>query len=578
MSGTTLEAHRPLVRGHRHMIVAGHYLAAEVGFAVLEGGGNAIDAGVAAGLALGVVQSDIVNIAGVAPIILRDGASGEVTTISGLGPWPKAMTPTLFRDQHGGRIPEGVLRTVVPAAPDAWITALERHGTMAFGDVAAGAIRLARNGFVMYPAMATVLAEKAAGYARWSSSRAIYLPGGKPPPVGAVFVQNDLAGTLQHMADQEAAAATAGRAAGLEAARAAFYRGDIAQAIVRFHREEGGLLTADDLAAFSVGLEPPERVAFGGMDVFACGPWCQGPALLQALRLLDAEAVRHHGHNTPEAVHQIVEALKLAFADREHWYGDPRVINVPMKALLSDDYSALRRTLIRPDEAWPDLPPAGDPVQEVAALPSVAADNASAAEPGAALDTSYVCAIDAAGNVFSATPSDTSFDMPVVPGTGLCPSSRGSQSWADPAHASSVAPGKRPRLTPNPALAIGRDGTLMPFGTPGGDVQTQAMLQVFLNIVVHGMNPQAAVEAPRVATMSFPNSFEPHAHYPGRLQLEGRIAAETGDALAARGHDIAWWPDWSWAAGAMCAIVRHPKTGVLEGAADPRRPAYALGW
>ena len=570
-----IDAARPVIRARKHAIVAGHYLAAEAGFAILEAGGNAIDAGVAAGIALGVVHSDLVNVAGVAPIILYSAKSGRVETISGLGTWPAAVTPDLFQRAHGGHIPPGVLRSVVPAAPDAWITALERHGTMRFGEVAEASIRLARDGFVMYPLMATVIANKAESYRRWPSNAAIYLPGGSPPAAGDVFVQADLARSLQYMADEERAAA-GDRLAGLDAARAAFYRGDIAAAIARFHRENDGLMREEDLASFRVAVEPPERVSVAGTEVYACGPWCQGPALLQALRLLDTDALARQGHNSAEALHTMVEALKLAFADRERWIGDPRFVEVPTAALLSDAYIARRRALIRAHEAWPGMPPAGDPrggEGEVRAPPEAAAGPAEAAH-----DTSYVCTIDAEGNVFSATPSDISFDSPVIPGTGLCASSRGAQSWAEPSHASSVAPGKRPRLTPNPALAIREGAFVMPFGTPGGDVQIQAMLQTFVNIVVCGMNPQAAVEAPRFATMSFPNSFEPHDYHPGRLMLEARIPEAAGETLARWGHGVEWWPEWAWPAGAMCVLVQDLERGIISAGADPRRPAYALGW
>ena len=350
-----IDALRPVIRGHKHAIVAGHYLAAEAGFAILEAGGNAIDAGVAAGIALGVVHSDLVNVAGVAPIILYSAKTGQVETISGLGTWPAAMTPDLFMREHDGHIPVGPLRTVVPSAPDAWITALERHGTMTFGEVAEASIRLARDGFIMYPLMASVIGKKVEAYSRWPSNAEIYLPGGRPPAVGDLFVQTDLGRSLQYMADEERAAG-GDRAAGLDAARAAFYRGDIAAAIVNYHRENGGLLTADDLASFKVGVEPPERVTIEGIDVYACGPWCQGPTLLQALRLLDTKALAAHGHNSPEALHMMAEALKLAFADRERWIGDPRFVDVPTEALLSDDYAARRRALIRPGEAWPEMP------------------------------------------------------------------------------------------------------------------------------------------------------------------------------------------------------------------------------
>ena len=570
---------RPVLRGTRHMVVAGNYLAAHAGFQVLESGGNAVDAGVAAGIALGVVHSDMVNVAGVAPVIMYLADRREVVTISGVGPWPRAASTDFFEREHDGGIPEGLLRTVVPAAPGAWITALERYGTMSFGEVAVAAIRFAGEGFVMYPFMAERIAARADDYRRWPSNAAIYLPGGQPPEVGEIFVQDDLARTLQFMADEEKAAARHGRDAGLRAARDAFYRGDIADAIVRYHQENGGLLGAEDLAEFKVGIEPPVRIGFAGVDVYACGPWCQGPVLLQALRLLDGIDLTGFGHNSAAYVHTVIEALKLAFADRHRYYGDPRFVDVPIDGLLSPDYAARRREMIRPDRAWPEMPPPGEPVNIAAVAPDAGPASAVASgDPAVDLDTSYVCVVDGHGNVFSATPSDVASDTPVIPGTGLCPSSRGSQSWADPNHPSGVAPGKRPRLTPNPALAIREGRFVMPFGTPGGDVQCQAMLQAFLNTVVFGMNPQAAVEAPRFATYSFPGSFEPHTCHSGRVDLEGLIAEDTGESLSALGHDVHWWPDRAWRAGAVCLLHSDTVTRIHSGGADPRRPCYAVGW
>ena len=556
---------RPLLRGHRHMVASGHYLATQAAFQVLEAGGNAVDAGVAGGIALGVVHSQYVNVAGVAPIVLYLAKERRVETISGLGGWPRAVTPDYFRRRHAGRIPEGLLRTVVPAAPDAWITALERHGTMTFADVAAAATRLAGEGFIMYPHMADIIASHEQGYARWPGNAAVYLPGGRPPRTGERFVQADLASSLRYMADEEKAASGRGREAGLDAARRAFYRGDIASAILRYHRENDGLLSSEDLAEFRVGVEAPVRIDFEGVEVYACGPWCQGPALPQGLSLLRGDELRRMGHNSTDYVHTVVEALKLAFADRERFYGDPRFVEVPLDRLLSAEHRERQRARIRPDRA---LDPYGPQHEETP----------SPGEPPPPGDTSYVAVVDRHGNAFSATPSDVSYDTPVIPGTGLCPSSRGSQSWSDPAHPCSVAPGKRPRLTPNPALAIAPGRFVMPFGTPGGDVQVQAMLQTLLNIVVFGMNPQAAVEAPRFATRDFPDSFEPHARIKGRLNLEGRFPESTMKALAARGHDVEKWPDWTWVAGAMCAVRQDLARGIVEGAADPRRPAAAAGW
>ena len=571
-----MPTYRPTITGTRHMISAGHHAAAHAGFTILEAGGNAVDAGVAAGIALGVLQTDRVNFAGVAPIMIYLADRREVINIDGLGTWPRAVTPDYFVKHHEGKMPPGILRTVMPAAPDAWITALEKFGTMSFGEVAAAATRFARDGFAMHWFMAEYIRDHEEDYRRWPSSAAVFLPGGKPPAVGDLFVQSDLGKTLQYMADEEASHKKQGRAAGLKAARDAFYRGDIAAAIVKYHRENGGLVTAQDLAEYRVRFEEPVRTHFADIELFACGPWCQGPVLLQALNILAGINLLVLGHNTPEYIHVVAEALKLAFADRHRYYGDPEFVEVPIDALLSAEYAAERRKMIRPDQAWPEMPPAGDVSGFGAARQKL--PEAERAEPMPLADTSYVAVIDRHGNAFSATPSDGSSAMPVIPGTGLCPSSRGSQSWCDPQHPASVAPGKRPRLTPSPALAMRNGKPFMPLGTPGNDIQPQAMLQVLLNVVVFGMEMQEAIEAPRFATYSFPGSSEPHAYHPGRLNLENRIPAASGDALKRLGHKIAWWPQIEWRAGAVCAIRVDPKTGILQGGADPRRPAYALGW
>jgi gamma-glutamyltranspeptidase/glutathione hydrolase len=568
---------RPEAAGTRHAVAAGHPLAALAAFRILESGGNATDAGVAAGICLGVVHSDMVNFAGVAPIMVYDARRREAWTVSGLGGWPRRATLELVRERGGGEIPPGVLRTVVPAAPDAWITALERFGTLGFAEVAAPAIELARDGFPMGAFTAEIIRENEAGYRRWPSTVAIYLPGGRPPAAGQRFVQADLGRTLAYLADQDRAARGRGRAAGLAAARDAFYRGDVAEAIVRYHRQEGGLVDREDLAGFRVEVEPPLRTRFRGHDIAACGFWCQGPVLLQMLQLLDGLDLDGLDHNSVGYIHLVTEAMKLAFADREAHYGDPRHVPVPAAGLLDPAYARARARLIDDKRAWPEMPPAGDPAARAAVARGWTGPRRADGTVDPALDTSYVAVVDRGGNAFSATPSDVSYTTPVVPGTGLAVSSRGSQSWLDAGHASALAPGKRPRLTPSPGMVF-RDGRLvMPFGTPGGDVQAQAMLQVLLNLVVFGMSPQHAVEAPRFSTQSFPNSFWPHRYLPGRLTLEGRIAGETAGALADRGHGIERWPDWDWKAGGVC-LVRVGADGVLRAAADPRRDSYALAW
>jgi gamma-glutamyltranspeptidase/glutathione hydrolase len=567
---------QPMVIGHHYMASAGQYLATEAAHAILRAGGNAIDAGVAGGIALGVVHSDQVQFSGVAPMLIYLADRDETVSIAGLGWWPKALNIEKFIRDHNGTIPMGILRTVVPAAPDAWILALQRYGTMSFGEVAASAIRYARDGFAIHTVMATFLQDKVEDYRRWPQNTAIYHRDGAPLGEGDRLVQTDLGRTIQFMADQEKAAASKGRDAGLAAARDAFYCGDIAQTIAKYHRENGGLLTTEDLAEYRSEIEKPLRYAFKGTDVLSCGPWCQGPALLQMLSMLNEVDLKALGHNSKEYIHLLAEVMNLCFADREHYYGDPRFIDVPMETLLSRAYAQERLKTISNDRAFGEMPPPGPIAGHVAGrtrTPSVAVG-----EPGLPGDTSYVCVVDSAGNAFSATPSDVSWEGPVIPGLGLCPSSRGSQSWGDPAHTSVAAPGKRPRLTPNPSMAMRKGEFLMPFGSPGGDTQPQGMLQALVNHLVFGMDIQQAVEAPRFVTRNFPDSFEPHTYYPGRLDLEQAIGQQTADALGAIGHKVNWVPDLSLKTASVCAVSADLRGGKLYGAADPRRTGRAMGW
>jgi gamma-glutamyltranspeptidase / glutathione hydrolase len=568
--------YQPVINGTRYMVSAGHFLATQAGFDILEAGGNAVDAGVAAGLALGIVHSDMVQFSGVAPIMVYIADSDEVVTISGLGWWPKCASIERFIKEFDGAVPIGLLRTVVPSAPDAWITALQRFGTMSFGDVASASIRYARDGFSMHHVMRDYLVAHKDTYAKWSASADIYLPNGRPPNVGENFVQTDLARSIQYMVDEETAASSRGRNAGLKAARDAFYRGDLAHMMVDYHKENGGWLSEEDLAGFASAIEPPVRTNFMGTDIYTCGAWCQGPVLQQMISILKGYDLAELGHNSPAYIHLIAEAMKLSFADRERYYGDPRFVDVPLDALLSESYAEERRGMIRHDRAWLEMPPFGDMGSQYGA--ATVAATAATGSPPAPADTSYCCAIDRDGNVFSATPSDVSWESPIIPGTGFCPSSRGSQSWAVPGHASSVAPGKRPRLTPNPAMAMRKGELAMPFGTPGGDNQTQSMLQILINHLVFDMGIQDAIEAPRFMTHSQPDSFEPHKAFPGKLTAEGRIDEKTTDALAALGHDVERLADMTYKTAGVCAITKDLETGILEGGADPRRMSRAMGW
>jgi gamma-glutamyltranspeptidase / glutathione hydrolase len=574
--------HRPLIMGTQQAVSTGHYLATLAAMRILDRGGNAVDAGVAAGLCLGVLYPDMVSVAGVAPIIFYHADRQEVTTISGLGRWPRRASAEYFQKQFGGNIPPGILRTVIPAAPDAWITALERYGTMAFGEVAEGAIALCEDGYPAHRLMCEIIAEHATEYATWESSAAIFLARGRPPRQGEMFYQKDLGRTLRLMVAAEHTRRFAGRVAALNAAREAFYQGEIADTLVRYHEAHGGWLTHQDLAEFRVQVEPPVSTRFHGYEVYACGPWCQGPVLPQVLNLLEGVDLRALQHNSSQYIHLLVEALKLVYADREHYYGDPEFVDVPIDGLLSKAYAKDRAQQIDAETAHPELPPFGNPWiyshQRGSRHTTSTSLQTEVDEGPESLDTSYLCVVDCYGNVFSATPSDGSPASPVIPGLGFVASSRGSQSWADPNHASSVQPWKRPRLTPNPALVLKDGKPFMAFGTPGGDVQCQAMLQAFLNIVCFGFDPQQAVEAPRFASASFPNSFAPHAYHPGRLNIETSVPETVRVDLERKGHKLLVWPEREWRAGAVSAIVIDAEERVLKAAADPRRMNYALAW
>ena len=420
------------------------------------------------------------------------------------------------------------------------------------------------------PLLADFIAEHESDYARYPANAAIYLPGGKPPQVGDVFVQSDLAGTIQAMADAECAA-TGARENRLQAAHDAFYRGDIAHRIADYHSENGGLMAMDDLAGYEVRREPPLSVRFRGHDVLTCGAWCQGISFAQLMALLDLDAGRSFSVDDPARLHRLIEAMKLVFADREAFVADPAYVTVPVMDMLDDEY--LRRTLARidPDWAFPGMPEAGD----IGPLPATAHprhDGDLHIPP----DTSHVCVIDREGNMFAATPSDTSCDTEVIPGLGICPSSRGSQSRGVVGHLNAVTAGKCPRLTPNPALVLKNDAPFLAFGTPGGDVQIQAMAQVLLAMIDFDMPLDDAVAAPRVASYSFPSSFAPNEYLPGRVMVEEPLADTACDALAALGHDAQAWPHQTWKAGGICAVQRTAD-GMLVASADPRRAGKAGG-
>ena len=421
-------------------------------------------------------------------------------------------------------------------------------------------------------------------YSAHPSTAEIFLPNGRAPKQGEMFYQKDLSATLAKLAEIESANKGKGREAALQAARDEIYTGELGRKIVAFNQKMGGLLTEDDLARYHVKVGTPVTVNYKGYDVYSTGPWGQGPTFPQALKILEGFDLAAMGHNSPEYIHTVSQALNLAFADREQYVGDPDFSDVPIKELLSEEYLSQRRSLIDPDMAWPGMPPAGDPRGGKPTLnggplsPKDAAVPVATAGPSGG-GTSYFAVIDRDGNIFSSTPSEgTKNGGPIIPGTGLAFSLRGTQSKVDDSHAASVAPGKRPRLTPAPALVL-RDGEpVIALGAHGGDHIPQGTLQLFLNMLEFGRDPQEAVEEPRFFSYNFPISGWPSKYEPGMLRLEGRIPDETAESLRQKGHTIEMYPDWWEGSSLYCAITRNPETGVLQGGADPRCEAYAVGY
>ena len=544
---------------------------------ILQAGGNAIDGGVAAGIALNVLERDLTDFGGVAPIMVFREGMVEPETIDGLGHWPLGRDLAAHRAVYGETLPPGIPRTITPGAPDAWLTAVARHGSLSLAEVLSPAIDLAENGFPLNLRLATAIEAAAPRLRQWPTSAAVFMPNGRPLAVGELLVQKDLAATFRRLVDVERANAARGRAEAIFAARDDLYRGVLAVEIARYLADQGSALTAEDLARHSARIERPSHTRYRETDVYACGPWSQGPLVPMTLNLLAGFDLADMGPGSVEYIHHFVEAFKLACADREGFFGDPDFVDVPITGLLSREYAADRRRLIDPSRASPGMPPPGDP------WPHEGRTGHAGYVPPRQVgeryhpDTSYVCVLDAEGNAFSATPSDPGLDTPLVPGLGMVVSPRGSQFWLDADHPSAIQPGKRPRLTPNPAMLV-RDGSaLMPFGTPGGDAQGQAMVQVAVNVLDFEMNIQQAIEYPRAITSSFPESFYPHDSLPGVLQVEARFSEDSRLALERLGHKIRVMPEFWRGACTVCAVRRLP-TGALEGGADPRRDAAAAGW
>lgn len=532
------ESHRPTLMGTNWMVSSGHPLASQAAAKILDKGGNAVDAGVAAGICISVVHTDMVNFAGVAPIMIHMAETDTIVTLDGLGWWPKKASVDFFMNKHQGKIPSGILTAVVPAGPASWIEALKNYGTLSFEEVTRDAIYLASHGFPMHPLMSTNIKNSLADYQRWPSTASVFLPDGRPPEPGDVFVQKELAATLGKMVEAEKQTKFMGRQKALSAARDEFYQGSISRRIVEYHQKHGGLLTQDDFASYRIRTETPPSVSYSDYTVFGCGPWSQGPVLLQSLQMIKNFDLKAFTPNSWEYIHLLTEVLKLAFADREKYIGDPEFVRVPLQGLLSEPYNKKRIEQIDWNKACPEMPAPGDPWPWEKQNREPGSTGSQNPQPNPApgkydhLDTSYVAVVDRYGNIFSAVPSDIPTNTPIIPGLGLAVSSRGVQSRVDPYHPASIEPGKRPRLTPNPVMIFRKGKPYMVIGTPGGDVQCQAVLQVLLNILEYGIEPQEAIEMPRFSTFSFPNSFAPHSYFPGMLRIENRYRNRSCKSLS----------------------------------------------
>jgi gamma-glutamyltranspeptidase/glutathione hydrolase len=572
---------RPVVAGTQGVIASGHPLVSMAGMRMLTTGGNAFDAAVAAGFAAAVIEPTAsYTLCGECVAMIHVGRSGETRAVSGQGTAPALATIKTMREHGVPRIPTGPgpkahLSFTVPGAVDAYLTVLETYGTKSMSDVLAPAIEYAERGFPMYEYMHRMLsiADTRKQFALYPpGGTSVFYPNDRPPAVGELFVQKALGGTLRRLVEGDQGRC-ADRTAGIAAARGRFYRGDIAAAIGAFSERVGGYLRASDLAGYRASFEAPLRTTFMGREILGQNAWTQGPVLMQALGMLATFDLRAMGHNSTRYIHVVSEALKLAFADRERYYGDGPV---PMAELLAPDYARERAALIRLDRAAPAAPPAGDPRRRAGSVPSSMPSPSVHAPAPAADGTTHIAAIDRDGNMIALTPSGGVFRKSAfMPELGCTLSTRSEMFFLDEGHANGLAGGKRPRTTLISYLIAENGVPTTTIGCPGGDDQAQADLQIVLNLLVWGMNPQQAVEAPRFSTQTLVNSFSPHVYKPGVLNVEAGIPAATRTELGALGHAVS-----EIGACGIGAVVtrRDPASGVLSAGADPRRPTYALAW
>ncbi len=582
MPGSGVFTTRPIYMGTHAVIAAGHYLAARAGERMFDRGGNAIDAAVASGFALNVLEPQSCGIGGEVPVLIYSAKEGKPFAISGQGWSGKAATVDWFRQAKIQVIPgDGFLPATVPAAFGTWALALMRFGSLALKDVLEPAIDYTESGFPMYAGLRNALAGLAKRFRdEWPSSAAIYLPDNRVPAVGEVLRNTDWAATMKKVLDVEARERRRGREAAIQAAIDYWYKGPIAEHIVDYlqktrirdasGKKNHGLLSKDDFAQWKPEIDGFVSISYHGLDVCKCGPWTQGPVFLQQLRLLEGYDLKKLGHNSTNYIHTVIEAAKLAFADRERFYGDPKFVDVPLDMLLSRDYANARRKLIDPKKASLEMRPGHGPKsvpEDVKGLPETFHG-----------DTTHTCAADAQGNMMAATCSGGWIpSSPVIPGLGFPMGTRAQLFYLDPHHANALVPRKRPRTTLTPSLVLKDGQPWMVFGTPGGDQQDQWTLQFFLNYVDFGMNLQEAIDAPTFHSIHFPSSFYPHGAKAGGLVVEGRISEATRKELEARGHKVQVTGNWS--NGKVMAVRFDKKNGVLAGAMSPRgQIGYVMGY
>jgi gamma-glutamyltranspeptidase/glutathione hydrolase len=575
------ETMRPQIRGTHGIVAAGRHYSVAAGVRMLDHGGNAIDAGVASVFAAAVCEISHFGFGGEAPTMIYDAKTREIIVINGQGPAPKAATPDLFNAR--GSVPgNGPLGATIPAVMDAMALALETKGTLRLEQVMQPAIELA-DGFPMYQFLHNFLVSERKATEQYEWSAKTYYPDGRIPEPGQIFHQPNLARTLRAIVatEKSAFAKRHDRVAAIRAGRDAFYTGDIARRIVDADKAAGGVFSYDDLASFHGRIEKPVSTTFHGFEVYKAGPWNQGPVLLQALNILEGVNLAAAGEFTAEAIHQTHEAIKLAYDDRNAFYGDPAFATVPIAGLLSKEYAAERRGLIGARASLEHR--VGDPFRFDPSVKAPATHyvphsqgTKTPATPG---DTTCVDVVDKDGNLFSATPSSGWLlgGAFIAGDTGVPLSNRMTVFDLDPVSPNVLAGGKRPRTTLTPTLVL-KDGTpFLAISTPGGDSQDQQILNVLLQIMVFGKDIQEAIEAPRVNSLHPFSSFDNHESNPGVLEIEDRIPRAVRDELSARGHTLRVLGPYGMSTGVV-AVGVDPQSGTLRGGADVRRERYIFGW